>query len=209
MIAVFYHVAMMPGYEIIDDEIWDSLNKYVLNDTDVFVRNECRDYKKYEFPTLEMLREFCINNPEYLVLYVHTKGVTRNIPSVQDWRKCMLYFLVKHYQTCIKLLESYDAVGINYMPCPLPHYQGNFWWARASYIATLKNVKDTLDITNISDKKGFSERHKAEMWLLTGKGKFCMNYYHHRINPYEKLNPPKNYQYELCKRRNGLYESSV
>lgn len=172
----------------------------------MFIRNECTDVTKYEFPTLEMLREFAIRNPEYYILYLHTKGVSRNIDSVKDWRACMLYFMVEKYLTCVNQLLKFQTCGINYMIGPMPHYQGNFWWARADYISTLCPVRNTPDISHLKDTgNGFSERHKAEMWLMTGNPRVS-NIYHHKLNPYIKCNPPKNYKYELLQRRERLPE---
>lgn len=48
----------------------------------------------------------------------------------------MEFFLLKEYKVCIRLLEQYDTVGVNFRG---DHYSGNFWWARGDYYLTLPN----------------------------------------------------------------------
>ncbi len=52
------------------------------------------------------------------------------------WRNYMEFFLLKEYKVCIRLLEQYDTVGVNFRG---DHYSGNFWWARGDYYLTLPN----------------------------------------------------------------------
>ena len=110
------------------------------------------------------------------VLYLHSKGVTRfnttqytahcqtfTIPSlyqnIVDWRDLMEYHLIKNHKQCIQLLnDEIDAVGINYCTNP-PHFSGNFWWAKGSYIKTLP--------TNLPNTEG---------WVLQNKGRFVSLY---------------------------------
>lgn len=190
-IAVFYHVAVMGTWEKVDKEIMDCLAKSkLLERADMFVRNIVRDIGLCEFPTLEMLDQFAISNPHYFILYVHTKGVSRPSKTIDDWRECMLYFNVEKWRDCVKKLEEgYDAVGINFLPEPLPHFQGNFWWVKASHIIRLGTVKGVEFIPTCDDQ---TERHKAEFWVLSQK---CDYYtpYHHKVNPYLEINPRENY----------------
>ena len=113
-IAVFYHVAKMNNWQEVDREMMTTIKESGLK-IDVFVRNECEDIGLYEFPTLEMLREFSINNPDYYCLYIHTKGVSKPTNhQVADWRRCMMYFLVEKYELCLKELNrGADACSIS------------------------------------------------------------------------------------------------
>ena len=191
-IAVFYHVAKMNNWEEVDKEMMATIKDSGLK-IDVFVRNECDDIGLYEFPTLEMMREFSIRYPHYYCLYIHTKGVSQPTNhQIADWRRCMMYFLVEKYELCLKELNcGADACSINYTQSPFPHYQGNFFWAKASYIATLPPIKDAPQPH--SRTINFTERHKCEMWILM-KTKRIGNLYHHKINPYLENNPRSNYE---------------
>jgi hypothetical protein len=78
------------------------------------------------------------------ILYLHTKGVTKpHHANVKDWIELMCYFNIYQYKTCISLLNTYDAVGINLKNTPKVHYSGNFWWSKSSHIKTLPNCAFT------------------------------------------------------------------
>jgi hypothetical protein len=79
-------------------------------------------------------------SPEDTVLYLHTKGVTKLPPSenVVLWNFYMEYHLIKQYQLCLELLEQgADVVGLDFYPHSLPHFSGNFWWARGDHLLKL------------------------------------------------------------------------
>jgi hypothetical protein len=60
-------------------------------------------------------------------------------PRVLDWRQFMEHALFEKPQSCIDALlhQGAKVCGVNFRPDPLPHYQGNFWWARCDFVATL------------------------------------------------------------------------
>ena len=106
-----------------------------------------------EKQTLVDLKKFCKENSDYKVLYFHTKGATKNELSVQSWRLMMEYFVIDKWKECIKYLDEYTCVGCH-MGTIGPSicedgtliqndktyaFMGNFWWANASYINTLKS----------------------------------------------------------------------
>lgn len=106
-----------------------------------------------EKPTLMKLKDFCEKNPDYKVLYFHTKGATKNQLSVQSWRLMLEYFVIDKWKDCIKHLDEYTCVGshLGTVGPSITHdgtliendktysYMGNFWWANASYINRLKS----------------------------------------------------------------------
>ena len=106
-----------------------------------------------EKETLLDLKQFCEENPDYKVLYFHTKGATKDSLSVQSWRLMLEYFVIDKWKECVKHLNTYTCVGSHlgtigpsffgdgtYIQCdPTYCYIGNFWWANASYINTIKN----------------------------------------------------------------------
>lgn len=188
-IAVFYHVARLGTWQAVDAQIIDALKSSGLIDrADVFIRNEC-DPNVYEFPTIDMVREFAATNDAY-IFYLHTKGVTHPKPCVDDWRESMLYWMVTRWEECVAKLSRFDAVGYSHIETPIPHFQGNFWWARSEHI---RKLGDPRDIKFVPTVKNQGERHKAEFWLLSKPGKWYQPY-HHRINPYCTRNPRSNYE---------------
>jgi hypothetical protein len=116
-----------------------------------------------ETPTLLALRDFCALNTDYMVLYMHTKGITQQMNSTHDWRKIMEYFCVEKWEDCLKKLDEHDAVGCLYMDhCYygfFPHFSGNFWWANSRYI-------NTLDSSLLSG----GIRQNREFWIGSGNG---------------------------------------
>lgn len=189
-IAVFYHCAHMGTWEAVDAEIMACLTASgLLERADHFVRNECHDVTRFEFPTIDLLRQYAADH-DCSILYLHTKGVTKPSPSIDDWRACMLYWMVERWRECTaKLATGYDAVGITRCEKPLPHYQGNFWWARSSYLRTLGDVRNVKFTKSVSNQ---GERHKAEFWIMSKPGRFYQPY-HHGVRPYSERNPRTRY----------------
>lgn len=95
--------------------------------------------KAYEQPTLTALRECAANlEPSTPILYAHTKGAARVSWEQAAWRECMTKRVVSDWRACAGLLAGLDAVG--------PHwtgdcFAGNFWMARAGYLASLPPFK--------------------------------------------------------------------
>lgn len=103
--------------------------------------------------TLLKLKNFCKENPEHKVLYFHTKGATKNELSVHSWRLMMEYFVVDNWKQCVQYLNEYTCVGCHlgtigpsifadgtFIENDKTYcYIGNFWWANASYINTIKS----------------------------------------------------------------------
>ncbi|NCD17237.1 MAG: hypothetical protein EOL91_07970 [Actinobacteria bacterium] len=179
----------MGTWEKVDNEIMTALKESeLLENTDVFVRNECKDTSLFEFPTLEMLDAFALSN-DYNVLYLHTKGVTQDKKCIDDWRASMIYWNITRWRECVKKLEEYDTVGINVVSTPKRHFQGNFWWATTGHIRRIGTVRE---VTFEKVEENMTERHKCEFWILGSLGNaYCP--YHHKINPYMTENPKENY----------------
>ena len=75
---------------------------------------------------------------EMYVYYCHTKGASykQNLKS-DIWRRGMAEaILEKSWRECVgKLDDGNNTCGIMIKN---GHYSGNFWWAKASYIRTLR-----------------------------------------------------------------------
>jgi len=131
-------------------------------------RNECR--------TIVMVEEFAKSNPDWLVLYFHTKGATHQADDLAstNWRRCMMRHNVTNWRQCVADLESgYDSVGVHWMSGPtMPHNQsiwaGTFFWATSNFLATLPSlrIRDRVAIQSGIDSP--ESRYEAEVWIGYG-----------------------------------------
>jgi hypothetical protein len=102
----------------------------------------------------------------------------------------MLYWMVERWRECVgKLGQGYDTVGYTRCERPLPHFQGNFWWATSQYLRTLDDPRTIKFIPSVANQ---NERHKCEFWLLSKPGKFYEPY-NHKLRPYSDRNPRSRY----------------
>jgi hypothetical protein len=171
-IAIFYHIAQMGlGAFVYQQQVHRLYTSGIIEAADYIHFGVNGDQELFNIPekvkvkynkkqnwgtekeTLLDLREFCKNNPEYKILYFHTKGATKSELSVHSWRLMMEYFTIDKWQECIKYLERYTCVGCHlgtigpsiFSDGTLIEndktyaYMGNFWWANASYINILKS----------------------------------------------------------------------
>ncbi len=112
----------------------------------------------YEQVTLRCLREWVATaDPATSVLYAHTKGAYNLSPVTAKHREFMTAGVVGRWREAVAALTDHDVAGCFWEPRghPEPHFTGNFWWARAGYLATLSEVPDT-------------DRYAAELWLGQG-----------------------------------------
>ncbi len=119
--------------------------------------NRTPDAEPGERLTLELVHNFAAFHPEANILYLHTKGASHSqrTVAVEDWRALMVHVVVERFADCLVGLANNDAVGCELQRLPHPHFSGNFWWARASYLRSLPLVPA-------------ADRHDAEWWVLSG-----------------------------------------
>jgi len=189
-IAIFIHIALLDGwYERLSSYISLIESTKLLNITNtiilsyvgdipipvlsfsnevmekIVVNRTSRNLNDYEVPTQQLLYEFCFNNKDYKLLYIHTKGVGKSINlCIEDWIYYMLYFLIEQHGLALKELETHNSVGVDLRDLPTLHYSGNFWWANASYIITLPSPCEFKNI-NVYPNPLNSERHNQEFWI--------------------------------------------
>jgi hypothetical protein len=108
----------------------------------------------YEFGTLHLLHS-AASERDFRGWYIHTKGVSTLGEAAANHRKLMESVVLDHHQECCELLEDHDAVGPSWRSAPEPHFSGNFWWARASYLRTLPCPLHL----HVAD------RYQAEFWI--------------------------------------------
>ena len=112
----------------------------------IVVINYSSNTELFECATIKQVISFSKLHKDYKILYLHTKGVSRNkdewcMNGVISWTNYMLYCLVDNANSCIKLLNTYDTVGCNFRGDSVhakQHYSGNFWWATSEYLQKLK-----------------------------------------------------------------------
>jgi hypothetical protein len=97
----------------------------------------------FERPTLNCLFELSGKN-DFYVLYIHSKGIQHDgkNPCVEDWVDYLTYFNIYKHEECISRLTDFDVVGVNLnsvdiMGTKRPHFSGNFWWSKSTYIRRL------------------------------------------------------------------------
>lgn len=147
--------------EAINVEVVGEPNIY-LNLPKVNVNFNGHDVHRWEFPTLDKIIDFARNNPNYNILYLHTKGssissIDVNASYSDDVRNYHLYWTLTKFKTCLDALNTNDVVGAELQLFPVRHYSHNMWWVRASHINKLSHP---LQYPLIYD-----ERHQAEFWI--------------------------------------------
>jgi hypothetical protein len=157
---------------------------------------------KEETETLMSLRDFCKENPDYKVLYFHTKGASKTNLQTNAWRLYMEYFVIDKWKECIKYLEDYDCCGTDHYPTGptlwgdgsmsypkenTSFFAGNFWWANSSYINTLDDKYLESDY-----------RLDRELWIGSNPNCNAKCLFHSRMNGdigdfYEDIYNEKSY----------------
>jgi hypothetical protein len=170
-LAIFYHIAQMGMSAFIYQqqlhrlytsgliEAADYIHFGVNGDNELFNVPEKAIIKtntnwKEETETLISLRDFCNQNPDYKVLYFHTKGASKGTLTVNAWRLMMEYYVIDKWKECVNGLNEYDCMGSNLNTVGVTlwsdgsiskpvegsySYTGTFWWANAKHIQTLND----------------------------------------------------------------------
>ena len=170
-----------PNFDHICQKVATLGNKFKIK------KSQLNDTTGERFTLTELLNDA---QKDTAYLYIHSKGITRiNQPHmyacVTDWRKCMEFFLITHGERYLYLLENHDTLGIFKHPTyKLPHYSGNFWWARGDYLIALQQTSKISD-----DYLG------PEMFILSSGTTRAIDLYplKSNYNGYTQRLPPKTY----------------
>lgn len=138
------------------------------------------DDHRGELPTLAHLRAWLPGHPHEYVLYLHIKCATRFDQLCTNWRRCMMRQLVWNHRHCRNLLDlGHEAVGCHWLTpeeCGAivrsPFFGGNFWWARASFLATLPELPPSA--------RTREEFYLAESWIGMGPRRPVVKDLHHQ-----------------------------
>lgn len=199
-IKVFSHMNDMgAGKEIAKEQLNKMISSGLINEAEfyfalnydptnyIWFKEELANYKNvnflelnarpddWEMPTLEELKRQCDESLEdFYVLYIHHKGAhyqdKPNFKFVTEWRHLLEYFNIEKWKDCVAALQNTDTAGINFTDQPWKHYSGNFWWAKASYIKKLPNIKRRSNFLDDRSQfgnytKGWNYRWDAESWI--------------------------------------------
>jgi hypothetical protein len=162
MVHIYYHIYAIDGVESIIDEQLSLIKKhfdfpYILNvGISIADDNTSIDYiinkfekirdvrsKGNEFVTLDLIEKDKVKfgNSDY-ILYIHTKGASKqDLENVVSWRHLMNYFNIEKVKNVFKLFEKtdYNTYGVLLGTAgKWKLYSGNFWWAKTSYLKTIK-----------------------------------------------------------------------
>jgi lipopolysaccharide biosynthesis protein len=164
MVHIYYHIYAIDGVESIIDEQLSLIkkhfdfpyilnvgisiadeNKSISNILDILDKSKVRDVraKGHEFVTLDLIEKDKekFGDSDY-ILYIHTKGASKqDLENVVSWRHLMNYFNIEKYKNIFKIFEKtdYNTYGVLLGSAgELKLYSGNFWWAKASYLKTIK-----------------------------------------------------------------------
>lgn len=143
------------------------------------------DVSVWEYPTLTFLHQQCqLDTEDSAVFYYHLKGLSRPNAFATDWRRFLEYWNIDNWRACYETLQQgYDTVGVNYTRSEdgiqWPHYSGNIWWARSSYIKKLRSLPDPKKpaTSPVSEFTGYTYaphtfRFDHEAWIGSGKPKY-------------------------------------
>lgn len=134
--------------------------------------------KNFEIPTLIELKKFCDSaSDEYGILYIHQKGATNpNDLNRQSRRHQMINDNIYNWKHMVGRLEQgFDTAGSNLLKSVTTNYiyEGNWWWARSSYIKNLDKLQLPSDVNYrsqlLSDLNFIPNlyRFDAEHWIFT------------------------------------------
>jgi hypothetical protein len=129
------------------------------------------------------------------ILYFHARGITFSVRTLHEaksgntkWiydnqyqkltylsRQFLNWASIENWEKMHKAIDTYDVASFNYQSNPIPHFSGNTWWTKSSYVRTLsdpsnitwwKNLQDSLPEDNPL-KSGFSaaDRFRDEFWI--------------------------------------------
>ena len=186
-----------------DESSFQWMKDILVNYPNVHFKNVNGKPHEWEMPTLIELKQYCDNTTEECaILYIHHKGVSHSDDAekhqrIVDWRQMLEYFTIEQWEECVAKLEEYDTVGANFRTIPWPHYSGNFWWARSSYIKQLPPLVRPVAWSNASQfgtyTNGWPCKYDAEVWVGMAYPKwFCMH--SSNIDHYVERYPASKYR---------------
>ena len=134
----------------------------------------------YEGYPLKYVYDACCENDIY-VLYFHSKGATKSLVNLANWREALNYYMIERWKDHISALNNgYDVSAMGDATTEKHIVSGNFFWAKSSYIKTLTNPLDIMSYarTTLIDN-GSPERYAYEVWIRSNNPK--INWIHNTM----------------------------
>jgi hypothetical protein len=150
-IAVFYNLFVEPGneseYVRVQELVREQLSYLTPRHHPIYVHSIGRpmpipnttliQHHKYatEMVTLHSLWDYCRNNKDAKVVYLHSKGSYHDTPENKQLRKLLTMSALS--DACSTMPASCNVCSNRFSPFPHPHTSGNMWAARCSYVDKL------------------------------------------------------------------------
>jgi hypothetical protein len=139
------------------------------------------------------------NEDNLNILYFHSKGITAlerilktnkqysTFVNYYHWRKYLEWSVIEKHDICQEYLKNYDIIGCNFSQWPKPHYSGNFWWSKSSFLRTLNDPEDENWVTWYLSQDRFlsisPRRMISEMWIGSNANATMFSLHNHHSPP--------------------------
>jgi hypothetical protein len=80
------------------------------------------------------------NDIDAFFLYIHNKGTFHPNNQAAKWRRSMMRHVVHNWNQCAQLLDMGFKTAGPFYNWTTKYYSGNFWWARATFLASRKKI---------------------------------------------------------------------
>jgi hypothetical protein len=132
--------------------------------------------EQYTNRTIKHEADATIDN-DYILRF-HLKGINwvnnADYPKVYEYANLLNYYNIVKWESVIeKLDQGYEAVGVNWVKDPWPHFVGNIWWSNSNYIKKLKLLPEPHTTGFVQQIPGNATWavHDAESWIGTANPK--------------------------------------
>jgi hypothetical protein len=102
----------------------------------------------------------------------------------------MEYFVIQRHEDCLEKLIEHDVCGVNWHQDPSPHFSGNFWWARSSYIVNLRPLTKFMAAWGVHEP---DPRRGGEFWIGSHSQVRLACLHESAVNHYETAYPRSRY----------------
>jgi hypothetical protein len=127
-----------------------------------------------EMVTLTKVRDYCLAHESELVIYFHNKGSFHPSVSNDNWRRSITaalssdHCLAKMREKDLGESSSCDTCSLLFDPLPGPHYPGNMFAARCSYIAKLLPLSEYQQRHQVVDNWIFRDQLPKQIFSEEG-----------------------------------------
>lgn len=180
----------------------------------VLLIHASEDVRVAEFPGIEMVKKIALEREDANILYMHSKGITHlqndRTRNVRSWRRYLEYFLIERWEACIEALQTFNLCGVEWLNCTKSMapcmenpgiFAGNFWWARADYLRTCKDVPPRpWDPSSL-----YRDRYHCEVFIASGQNPLPKSFHQSGTNLYE-FNYTADYYKEAQLPKQGAIE---